>query len=222
MSIPAVQSTLSISDGNNMLAHMFSKHSQNKLFPLVDFLSFFTMFVESLKTDLDGQWLEEMDKAVSAIQLLTPIVSQTMNDELRLRAFTSILALANAVDKTPSLDFFRTNAIALIEAGDSPFVLTKNQKTIAAIYMQSVFMFWLCFDQMQISAETKPVINQKLETALAAFANDHEVTCKWFKSLMISKFNPRVRTVMTDDDLVEVEDYSCPVTSYDTTMLTWM
>jgi len=202
----AMDSTLSLDDAVELLTVMFENHSQVRVKPIESFQLFTQLISEGINSNSNSEWVSKMKEATSAIELIVPIVKQDFNDDLRLKAFTSILALSFAVNSNATLDYFRRNSLEIIESNRTPFVLTASGKAIAGTFLTAVMLFWIAYDQLDILDESREAVRSQLNSASETLLAMDKPTLLWMKMVTEVKFDKRFKTVLLSDGIVTTEE----------------
>jgi len=201
----ARESTLSVNDAVELVALMHKNHSQPKISPIDSFYKFVSGISDFINDRITTAWSERMEGAKSALALVIPIIKQEFNDEMRLRAFTALLATTFATSKSNTLDYFRKHSLEIMNSNRSPFVLSETGKTIASHFLSAVMMFWISYDQMDIEYETRSIAREALNTVSTEFATNDSLFLTWMKEVTAAKFNANISTIMTEGALAKIE-----------------
>jgi hypothetical protein len=193
---PAVDSTLSISEINDLVDIMYKNHSQPSVYAVSAFLKIAKNIESRMRAKVSNEWMSRMGEAISALELVTVVVEQSMNDILRSRAFTAIVALSISTSKSSTLDVFRRKCEEIIDFHESPFTLNDTQKSIIKVYLSSSMMFWLAYDQIDVSEDTRNEGRSALEMATLDMMTTDSRFVKWLAKLSECKFDSNVRTAI--------------------------
>jgi len=208
----SMESSLSLDDAVELMTIMFTNHSQIRVKPLESFQLFTQLISEGINASSNSEWVSSMKEAVSAIELIIPIVKQDLNDDLRIKAFTSILALSFAIKSSATLDFFRRRSVELMESSRTPYVLTTVGKAMAGAFLSAVMLFWISYDQLDILDDTRTAVRSQLNTASETLVAMDKPTLLWMKKVTEVKFDPKFKTVILADGIIITEKLDDGVT----------
>lgn len=202
---PASESTLSISDSIELIQIMLDNHSQVTDLALVGFFSFAKELNEEINDKSESPWTKKMDEAVSMLVVVEAIIKQEMNDERRMRYFTTMLALSYVITKSSSLDHFRRNSKEIVCSSSVPFVLTEKEASILTIFTSAIFLFWLSYDQLDIEDTSGSLIKSILERAALSMNEKHELAFCWMTLVTRLKFDKSYKTELMADKLTAIK-----------------
>jgi len=202
----ASESTLSVDEAVELVTIIFQNHSQPKIKPMESFQHFARTLSDRIYVETHNVWSQRMKEAVGVMEFTIPIVRQDFNDDLRLKAFTTILALSFALSKSSTLDLFRRKSEEIVNSNRSPFTLSAVGKTMLGTYMSALMMFWLCYDQLDIEDETRSLIKAFFSSASERFLLTDKPSFLWMTQVIVAKFDKKIRTILADRGIVVAED----------------
>lgn len=192
--LPVNESSLSISDANEMISDMLHRHSQTKRFLLTAFSEFAEELNSEIKVSLSSSWVDLMEHATTAIKLVTSALEVSTNPESVVRATTALLALSYVVQKTPTLNYFRMNARRIIESTESPLILNDSAKSYVTVFLDGIFALWLSYDQLDASSETRALARQAMNKTMESQLVKNKVATTWMGIVMQRGFESSVST----------------------------
>jgi len=203
---PTVRSSLSVSDAVELISIMHDNHSQTDIKVLTDF----AIFVEDMSSMIEGNdpWEFKMRESSSALALVTNIVKQDYNDDMRVSAFTSVLALSLAINNASTLEYFLMNSREITDHVSLPFVLNDVSKSLMRCYMSGVMTFWLSYDQLDIIKGPNSPVLTALNNASFKLSLVNMPLLMWIREVIIIKFEKEKKTKIVGNGVTVTYSYA--------------